>query len=318
VRVLVVGHERSGTSWLGRVLEQTAGAGYVVEPDTPSISPYAIRARSLGTLPVLAATEPGPAAFRRLWDCAFGAPVRFVPGQGRLSMSLVGSVSSDHVPLYPSPDAPIRLRLRLAAITAVPRHVGWPVAHHVVKSVRAPFILDWLRAGWDPVVVVCFRHPLDVVASFVEMWMARRTGQELLAELTNEARQQARERFAVPEPTGTNPVAYVAWRAGVVMSMFEEACRDHPELHVFEHGLVCADPLGQLHELVDAVGLEWRPEVEEYIARSNQPGTRYQLTRVALEQQDRWRERLSRDDAKLAADVLSRFPISGRYAHLGG
>jgi hypothetical protein len=314
--VLVVGHERSATSWVGQVLGQTANAGYILEPDTPGVSPYAARAvRGLGCFPVLDATEAGPKSLRRIWDAAFGGTVRFVRGQQRLADRAFGP-RDDQSPLLPTPDAPLPARVRLAGAIAVPRHVGYPVDHYVVKTVRAPFMLDWIRAGWNPAVVVCCRHPLDVVASFLEMFMGARTGEALVLEMSNQARARVRESYGVPEPTGTNPVPFIAWRVGVVMSCFEEACRHHPELHRVEHAVLCSDPPTQFRQLADALGLDWTPEAEEHVGRSNRPGTRYELARVASEQQDRWRTRLDREDARLAALVLEQFPISARYADL--
>ncbi|HXY91057.1 MAG TPA: sulfotransferase, partial [Acidimicrobiia bacterium] len=165
--VLVVGHERSGTTWVGRVLASTPGTSYLGEPDHPRLGAFANRAvQGLGSHPVLGAADPAPADYARLWDVAFGAPVRIVRGQGRLSAALFAGTSDDERfaashPLHPR----VTARLRAAQITAVPRNRAGDFSSRIVKSVRAQLALDWICARWSPTVVVCRRHPLDVVAS---------------------------------------------------------------------------------------------------------------------------------------------------------
>ena len=313
-RVLVVGHERSATTWIGHVLAATRGASYLHEPDDAGKFPFAIRAMAgRGTLPVLAADDPGSHSLVRLWDVAFGCTQpRYVRGQTRVSRDLVVGASEESLERMQSSDRRLTPRLRLAAALAVPRHRR-PSPHRIVKSVHAPLMVDWLTARWDPAVVVCFRHPLDVVASVIEAGTGARTARGITRLLSPEALAVGTVRYRVPLPDGDDQVAYTAWRVGLVMSALLDTCRDHPDFHVVHHERVCEDPVGQLHALVDAVGLEWTADTEALVTDSNQPGTLWQTRRVAREQRDRWRTRLTPSDARLAAQVLSQFPIAARY-----
>ena len=66
-----------------------AGAAFLLEPDNPGQYPYAaVASFGMGTWPVLAPDDPGPPRLRRLWDIAFGAPIRYVPGQQRIAVWL--------------------------------------------------------------------------------------------------------------------------------------------------------------------------------------------------------------------------------------
>jgi hypothetical protein len=314
MRVLVVGHHRSATTWVGTALGSTAGSGFVCEPDDASQVPFAIRAlEGRGQFPVLRAEEPGSQSLTRLWAAAFGMPVRYVPGQRRISNKLLRGASGRDPLLMLAPNAQITLKVRLGAALAVPKHTGHPVQHHVVKSVLSPFMLDWIRARWDPIVVICFRHPLDVVASFIDAGLARGAGRDVIARMSPESRAYGAEIYGVPEPSGDNLVEFVAWRVGLVMSVLDDARFKHPQFHVVEHEAVCADPVGQLRTLVDAVGLEWTSETEDFVLGSNRPGRRFEIARVAREQKGRWKKRLSPDDAHAAAHLLAQFPIANRY-----
>lgn len=315
MRVLVVGHPRSATTWVGEVLGATAGAGFVPEPDHPRLAPFAIRAMAgQGSFPVLGADDSGSPALNRLWDAAFGAElVRHRRGTPRLAFEIVRATSDGDLDLMRSPAGRVVPRLRVAGALSVPMHVRGPVEHHVVKSVWAPLMIEWIVARWSPAVVICFRHPLDVVASFVEMGLVRRTGQDLLARMSPAARSCGRDTFGVPEPEGDDPVPYVAWQVGVVMSALDLARRRNPAFHVVEHDDLCTDPIGRFRELVDAIGLRWAPETEARVAHSDQPGTGYETKRVARAQKDRWRARLDPAEIAAARAVLGRFPIATRY-----
>jgi hypothetical protein len=229
-------------------------------------------------------------------------------------MRLLRGASEAQLDRVESSDRQFTVRLRLAAALGVPPHIkgGSAFEHHVVKSVHAPFMVDWLRARWDPAVVVCFRHPLDVVASAIEAGTGART-LDVLRMLSREALAIGTEGYGVPLPAADEHVARAAWRAGLVMSALAGACRAHPEYHVVQYEQVCANPVGRLRELVDAVGLEWSTETERFVTDSNQPGTIWQTKRIASEQLDRWRTRLTPREARAAADVLRQFPIADRY-----
>ena len=77
---------------------------------------------------------------------------------GPKAMTLSGSVRLDRTP---------GITAAWVALTGIApdgqRHlIGDPT---YVEATFNGTTLDWLRANWDPVVIVCLRHPLDVVAS---------------------------------------------------------------------------------------------------------------------------------------------------------
>jgi hypothetical protein len=315
VRVLVVGHHRSATTWIGTALASTANSGFVSEPDDASWVPFAIRAlERRGQFPVLAADQRGSRSLTRMWAAAFGSSVHRIRGQQRFSNALLrGTRDHDRLTML-APGGRITPRLRLAGALAVPKHAAHGVEHRVVKSVLSPFMLEWIRARWDPTIVICFRHPLDVVASFIDVGLAPGTGRSLIERMSFESRAYASDVYGVPEPRDDRVAVCVAWRVGLVMSVLDDARAAHPRFHVVDHEVVSADPVGQLRALADAIGLEWTSRTEDFVVASDRPGTRFEITRVAGERRSRWRERLPPDDAVAAAAMLARFPIAARYA----
>lgn len=89
MRILVVGPARSATSWVTATLGRTPGAGFLLEPDNFGQYPFAMWASvGTGASPILGPDDPGAPRLRRLWDVAFGAPIRYVPGQHRIAVWL--------------------------------------------------------------------------------------------------------------------------------------------------------------------------------------------------------------------------------------
>jgi hypothetical protein len=234
--------------------------------------------------------------------------VRYIPGQQRVARALYEKTTPEQREAAIDSEHPREtLRLRLVGLTAVPPHLGRHVEHQVVKSVRLPFALEWVAARWQPAVVVCFRHPLDVVASALALQWSY-----TLDSVPPALRSRA-AGYGVDVPVSDDLVTCTAWWVGMYMSALDEVVRTHPEFHAVDHAEVCDDPVAEFRRLIDALGLVWTRAVEELIVSSNRSGTGYDLNRVAAEQRNRWRERLSPDDARTAAGVLARFPIVTRY-----
>jgi hypothetical protein len=310
VRILVVGPARSGTSWVTATLGTTPGAAFLLEPDNPGQYPYAaVASFGMGASPVVARDDAGPPRLRRLWDIAFGAPIRYVPGQQRIAVWLHhNSTREERQRTMRIEDPKMSLRLRAAAALAVPRNLPPDTRNRIVKSIRAEYMVEWIVANWRPAVVVCRRHPLDVVASRMQM-----TDQPPAVSVAPELREEARRRYGVEIPADNDEAAVQAWRVGVQMSVLHDVYLANPQFHTIDHEALCADPVGSFRALASALGLDWSAENEAVLVASNRPGTGYELRRVQADLPGAWRRRLSPADARTAAGIIAQLPIAERY-----
>jgi hypothetical protein len=291
-------------------LGATDGAVCLHEPDQPLLHAFALRAeRRLQGHPVLTADAQAPPVYSRLWDAAFGVTPRYVRGQGRISKMVFERSGYEERIWACHPVSPrLTLRVRIASAFAVPYHFPGDVRVRVVRSVRVESALDWLRANWEPVVVVCRRHPLDVIASVLTVngpWELNRLGPNL--------RAHAWQVFGVAEPAPDDLVACLAWRIAVSMSLVDECIRRDPDIHGVDHEVLCQNPQERLRDLATSIGLVWTDESDQFVNEHSRPGAAFEIDRIASEQSGKWRAVLTPDDARRAACVIAQFPIAERY-----
>jgi hypothetical protein len=172
----------------------------------------------------------------------------------------------------------------------------------LAKSVNAPLALEWLAARFRPRIVVVLRHPLNVIASWMELGWGGcnlHTNPRVLRRLA--------PRWGLPQ-LGPNPskVERLAWQVGLFHCAIRNGADRHEDWLVASHEDLCIAPEGGFRALYNRLGLEWTARVGHVLYQTNRPGKRWDLTRIAAELPDRWRTRLSADQVQEAWSVLSR------------
>lgn len=104
---------------------------------------------------------------------------------------------------------------------------------------------------------------------------------------------------------GASPLAQAAWEVGLFTCTLE-AGAERPDRFVASHERLCLDPREGFRDLFAQLGLPWSDRVEAFLAESNRPGAGFTTYRVAAEEPDRWRTRLSSEQIHEAWSVLSR------------
>ena len=175
----------------------------------------------------------------------------------------------------------------------------------VVKTVHAAMSLEWLAAEFDLEVLVLLRHPGSVLAS----WMALNLQDRYTRLEDHPAVQRKMKEWDVPPP-GPDPLEHTIWLLGVLLTSLEEAARRHPDWVLRTHEQLCVDPGREFRDLYTALGLTWTDAADEYLVDSNQPGSGFRVKRVAAEQPDLWKSRLTRHQAAEMQRILGRFPFT--------
>ncbi|MDQ4094727.1 MAG: sulfotransferase [Actinomycetota bacterium] len=306
--VLIVGVPRSGTTWVGRVLEHTDGVTFIGEPDSEHKEPFALRAkRGLGRFPLLAPGDSVP-AYEALWDLALAGRSPSRSPIERAGRFLVRGAAVPAIHRAVDPRAP-RSTGRLALVRRLAHRPSTPANgdHVVVKSVFVPLALDWLLSRRpDVATVVVERNPYNVVSSWLAMgfipfpWHEDKRLDDLVLGPLG----------LPPLPSNPSPVEEIAWQVGVLSSVLRDVARKHPSIQLVTHEDLCRAPETLYKEVCHRAGLVWTETTQDYLANSNVPGTGYEPKRVAAEQPDKWRKRLTQHQVEEITKVLGEFPAS--------
>jgi hypothetical protein len=168
-----------------------------------------------------------------------------------------------------------------------------------VKSVKSEFTFDWLVDTFDPRIVVVWRHPLNVVSS----WL----GREWRGKRSHLAPVQQRFAGTVAWPPASEGPAEIAWTVCATMTILLEAAERHGSALVLNHETTTQSPLDAAASVLAWLGLPWHDAVGDFIVDSNREGDGWALRRVQDEEPERWKQRLGAADARAVLDVVARF-----------
>jgi hypothetical protein len=193
--------------------------------------------------------------------------------------------------------------LRVASALAVPR-IAEPGDHNViVKSVRSELAMDWIVERFQPRVLLVERHPLNILASWIELEYVR-DPKEAAAFAVH-----ARQRWDIAPPDVDEPrLVHQAFEYGVLACALQDAAARHDDWTIVAHEQLCTDPVAEFRALAAALDLGWNESATAYLTESDREGTGYQTNRRATEQPDRWRERLDDQQLAMIRATLDRFP----------
>ncbi len=301
--LVVAGIPRSGSTWTQRMLSCDPSVLAVLEPDSETKSAPAIWAkRRLGRYPVLA---PGDrdADYHELWRWVLAG----APQEGRLAAAeRVRKVALKEWRWYMQGRWTPTMRLA----GQLGRHPGdQPVPalrdHRLlVKTVHAAMALEWLDATFDVEVLVLLRHPAAVLASWLSLGLPDHYAR---LERVPEVRRRC-QQWGVPLP-GSDELEHTVWLLGVLLTSLEQAADRHPGWALRTHEQLCVSPTDEFRTLYGELGLHWTDRADAYLEESNRPGQGFAVQRVAKDQPDLWKTRLSPATVDVMQRVLAPFPF---------
>jgi hypothetical protein len=298
---------------VGETLSFAENACLVNEPDNETFNPFAVRAKlPLGRYPVLGEHEHAPDDYTKLWIQAFSGP-RSRQRSPRAAAARFLMRRLDGMELWNAfcnvrqPEATFRLRA-VRALAAPHPKTRETRGHVVVKSAHGPLAVEWIASEFQPQVVVVVRHPLNIVASWMELGWG---GCSLDTNPKIVERYVRRWDLPTLAPTCSR-LSRVAWEVGLLLSVLRSSAEAHPEWRLVSHEQMCGDPTGQFRELFAALGLGWTDAAEVHLARSNRDAQGLVTMRVAADQPERWRKRLTGDQVREISGVLAAFPVVAR------
>jgi len=163
--------------------------------------------------------------------------------------------------------------------------------------------------------VIVIRHPLNILASVLELEMA---DADRRLDTHPQVVDQLLEPNAIsPPPQEAGHLERAAWHIGLLTFELAETVKRNPNWVLVRHEDLCDEPLSRFNSLCSQLQLGWNSSIADFLRQSNRPGTGMQVQRISKSQPDRWKTRLSQDQQQAATAILRQFPVSGLYEELG-
>lgn len=299
VRVLVVGTERSGTTWIARVIAASRDAIYVHEPDNPDASPGARFARAHSLYPVLAPGDEA-ALYEHDWDFAFNGwwPNRRWTAQVGKTIRML-------------PEA-IREPL-LQFGTRLVGELRRPPPIVVAKTVHGVFSAEWLVDRYEPRVVVVHRDPIGIVASLVELGTTEAHLRRLYDFYDDPT---ARDRFIEPlglpaPPTSLDLLERCAWWVATEQAALTLQAK-RGNWPIVDYDELTRTAVRGFRLLYDRLDLEWTDAAAAMINALDREGSGFQPERRTRDAAERWRRTLDDDGTEVVRRTLHEFDEHSR------
>jgi hypothetical protein len=245
--LLVTGMPRTGTSWVGKMLEAGGEVVYVNEPlnpgHPPGHSPGVLDATVTHQFQYVDPEDDGD------WHAAFARTLA-------LRYGFVREVRRNHKPYD------LARMLKYGTSFTLGR---WRGRHAMLDDPFAIFCVPWLVRTFGVRAVVLVRDPVSLVGSYTKMAWKMRFDQildqpALLRDLIGPA---VHDLHVAAKETDPVRAAAMMWRA--VYGVVDRNYRALPGVTIRRYEDLASNPVEEFHDLYDYLGLRWRRRAEKTV-----------------------------------------------------
>jgi hypothetical protein len=305
--ILILGSQRSGTTWLAKIIDSHPDVLYRHEPDEALRAPPLLDKAALPALLTRWIADRGARAvsikpfFPKSWQPAWARSIRLtlataIKAAGRL----------------PSP-------ARALADLPIPDIGTSPAPRVAIKSIRwaadAGILARTLPASRT---IFILRHPCGQVASVMRGNRQRRF--DLKTEGTDMPFDEASAlpfaaSHGVDDPAfqALPDAAKYAWSWRAFNEPAYAALAAQPNVHVVLYEALCAHPQALARRIMAFTGLDWTHQTEEFVSRStvhNGKAGYYAVFRNAVAAAEAWRRTMSDADQHAVRSVVAASPLA--------
>jgi hypothetical protein len=315
--IIALGMPRSGTTWLGKILDSHPQTLYRHEPDTwrrlDTVPLFAAPARAADLCPALRefiASLPAMLADRvcgkrPFFPKSYATPlaVRVYAGRSLLHKALGRAGLETPDPMPPQPPAGAAYRLALKSIESLG---------------RAGLIAACIPEGRCIHIV---RHPCGYVASVLRGEQQQRFGHNEAAsdfELYRMACETAvaeRHGITIEKIRSLTPAERLAWRWLIYNEKAHDELAANPRATMLYYEQLCAQPLPTTQRLFAFAELDWHPQAERFIADSTSASRSdyYSVFKDPLASAWGWQRELDAAVAERVMSIVARSPVARPY-----
>lgn len=310
--IFIFGAPRSGTSWLGKILDSHPNTLYRAEPDKE------LRNTDIPFL----CTEQDIVAHRE-------ATARYA----EVLMNVHNSNALGSPPyLRKAYHSDVQFALRQTTIYAVKslgriKGLSGPLGNlnvpdfadyssnatiePVIKSVGSLGRVGlYLSALPDAKIIVIVRHPCGHIASVVSGQKLRKLPQSMALGGIGETEPAQRRGMDQQTLESLPIVEQLAWRWLVLNEMAMQQAAGNDNVMILKYEDLCAEPEKVTREIFAFSGLDWSPQTEDFVSEStasrNKNGTGYfSINRDPLVAAMKWKEQMAQEDIASIRGVVT-------------
>lgn len=290
--ILVAGIPRSGSTWIANMLTTNQHLQYIHEPDNErhTYTAYYYK-RNLPRFPVLFPGDQDEQYYQLFYHAFF----RPYTGMGSVPNELLFKLTrfkKERVEQQLATHQVNRSQRWYPAMLLypwLPKETNQKKTR-LVKSVHCILSMEYLISRLSIRSVVIIRHPASVVSSCLQMQnpdLDRKIYQNtrLMKTLFGED---------LPDTSAlTTAEAWAGYQVAIFYKVIARLIERHPNIPLIIYEDFCVDTVTKAQDLFDSLQLPFTAEVEAFIHKNNIPGDGYNTQRIAAQQVDVWKKRLS-------------------------
>jgi len=308
---------RSGTTWLGKILDSHPQTLYRHEPDTwrrfESVPLFALPGQAselrqtvrdfLASLPDMRADRV--CGKRPLFPKSYATPlaVRAYATRSLLHKALGRVGWTTDAPLPPQPAIAAPYRLAMKSIESLGR-AGLLAA--CIPEARFVHIV---------------RHPCGYVASVLRGEQQKRFGHNEAASdfelyrLACETGPARRHGITIETIKALTPAERLAWRWLIYNEKAHDELAGDPRATTLYYEQLCAQPVASARELFARVELDWHEQAQQFLVDSTSASRNdyYSVFKDPLASAWRWQRELDAADAERVMAIVVRSPVARPY-----
>ena len=269
--IFIIGHGRSGTTWVGSTFQLAPGVLYYREPCNPKIAEEGNYSHWFRYVP----PDGSDPYFENCLDRAFKGLITY--GRGWLKQ-------------------PYRRFL--------------PGYRVVIKGVAPLMLLEWIYKRYQPEVLFVLRHPCAVALSEMnKKTPIERAINEILKQ--PELVENHLKPYTALMEKAEKPFEIYGALWGARNRVIADLIPKYPEWKTVFYEDLIKNPPGCFHELFDHFNLKWTVKVQKYINQSTTEGKpgKYSTFRVTKDQIDKWKRKMNFDEIEQVRKFVEPFNL---------
>lgn len=187
----------------------------------------------------------------------------------------------------------------------------------IIKDPIAALSSDWIAKNFDLEVIVLVRHPAAFAASLKRLGWWHPFEHFLKQTMLMQRHLKPYRAEIASKPQDIVEQAAIIWKCLYSVLLTYLDC--HPNWLVRKHEVLSGNPVAELRDLYEILGLEWSATLEENVVRYTQSGnpvdapkgTVHHIRRDSVANITRWKETLTEEEIARVYEITQ--PISSSY-----